>query len=900
MGELRVRRGGSFAVPRYQGTGKTEKKAGSSPVQQTARRAVAVSQTLQQLMARVGQAEGQVQAVRRALQTGEASLAEVQDGLGRMEDLAQEAAGSGAPDRDALQAQLDQLKGEIDRILQSSGLFREEGAASSGALLDAVMDGLSPREDGLQGLPAWLLWGMADNAPDKEALLGALGLDSSATGPELAAALGRLPLEDSPAAGYLAALYLGAVIAGGGSSGGADPAQAAEGLRQLLEAVSQGLSPDKALEMLTGGQFTSLADFQQQFTGGTAPGLDAFLVDLLLTGDTAAAAPAMPSLLAMLAGGGGGEGLDLLMGLLAVLESAGAGQDALLAEPAPGQGPAPQGDAQQPPASPQPQAVELGGIRATGDGLSGVALDPETGTATVAAGENVRLQGSGQAGPALSLTGEGPVVLRQVEAPSLTVAAPGAQVASQGENTVFQLQLKEGAALTLEGDGLLRIGVLRGGAGSVLQLKSGGVAIGAQEGSAAPLVVVAGPVSLLAPPGITVQNPQGEPLTPFDIIWKTLLPDWDALTTLTVDGKQAPLSLMRGDEPTAARLWLLKEDSSHGFPAHAIILQGRDKAGRLRTRYVYLHWSQRDSKFQPDPLYPNPFTVTGGQPEVDWRYEEDTGTLRILTGQAAAISGGTGEGAGSQPFSGRIALADAIGRVELTLDSVQCRVPSGRAFSLGSGNKVALLLKSGSQNFFESGPGCAGISLGDGTSLRIDQLRATPQDPPGALTATGGSGSEGIGRDSGVGRELTGPILLCGGVVTIAGGKSGQALASQEKAPQSQEGAVAIPLPHFQVSAQSLALNTLDLSTREAARAAMETLTDSRRRVAQLQGAYRALYGQVEQRAHGLYNARRYARVLRDAGEAGSLLWDMHESLLQAPAPPFSPWDMDDVGQLLW
>ena len=114
--------------------------------------------------------------------------------------------------------------------------------------------------------------------PDCAALLAALGLDETATGPELLAALGRLPLEKSPAAGYLAALYLGAVISGGAASGTADPEQAAEGLQRLLEMVAQGVSPDQAVELLTGGMFSGMADFQAQFAGGIAPGMEPWLL----------------------------------------------------------------------------------------------------------------------------------------------------------------------------------------------------------------------------------------------------------------------------------------------------------------------------------------------------------------------------------------------------------------------------------------------------------------------------------------------------------------------------------------------------------------------------------------------------------------------------------------------
>ncbi|MDE6281847.1 MAG: hypothetical protein K2M15_08710, partial [Oscillospiraceae bacterium] len=291
MGELSIRRNRELAVSRYQRTDKTEKQAGTGQTQKAAnpnRAAATVSETLRQLMARVTQAGRQAREGRRTLQSGEAARAEVEDNLGRMEELARQAAGDGRLDRAVLQAELEQLRGEIDRIAQDgveAGLF-QDGEAGDGldALVDAVMDGLSARQKEVQSLPSWLLRGM-DSAPDKAALLAALGVDGSASGAELLAALGKLPLESSSAAGYLAALYLGAVISGGTPSGTADPAQAAEGLRQMLEMVADGISPDQALELLTGGTFTSLEDFQTQFTGGTAPGLDTFLMDLLLSGD---------------------------------------------------------------------------------------------------------------------------------------------------------------------------------------------------------------------------------------------------------------------------------------------------------------------------------------------------------------------------------------------------------------------------------------------------------------------------------------------------------------------------------------------------------------------------------------------------------------------------------------
>lgn len=985
MGELSVRRNRKITVPRYQGMGKAEKQAGAAKTQQTANRAAAtVSETLRQLMTRVSQVERHVREGRRTLQAGEAALAEVADNLDQMEELAREATGDGEVDRAALQKSLELLRGEIDRIARDgakAGLF-QEGEAEDGldAVVDAVMDGLSARQDGVQDLPAWLLRGMAAGAPDKEALLAALGLDGSASGPELLAALGSLPLEESSAAGYLAALYLGAVIAGGVPSGAIDPEMAAEGLRLLLEAVAEGASPDQALELLTGGVFTSLTDFQTQFTGGTAPGLELFLMDLLLSGDGGGGLSALLALM----GGGGGD-MAMLMDLLASMGGSGDGLMALLDGVGTSENPSLQQEVPEMGTVPLMEAREMGTVQAEGRDLSGAAFDPEAGELTVGGAEDMVLRGLGpeQEAPAVRLTGSGVVTLQQVSVPLISVESAQAHVRSAGESVLAQVQLNEGAELTLEGGGLLRIAELRGSASSVLRLAGGAVVLAGESTESLAAVAVDGPVFLLAAEGITVQSPQGQPLTPFDIVWKTLLPEWSLITSLEVDGRQGQLILQKDDQQDPVRLWLLKGDDSKGYPAHTVVLRGRDRAGRPKVRYIYVRWDERRESFQEVSMYPNPFTVTGGEQDVDWRYEEEVQTLRILSGQVTAISGGVGTDANQVSFSGRIALDDGIGVVKLTLDGVVCRVSSGRAFSLGRGNDVTLLLQCGTDNVFESGPGCAGISLGDGTSLRVDQAKGKRGKPDGTLTATGGSGGAGIGRDKGAGQERTGPIHICGGVVTATGTGGGAGIGGALGAPVGdiriqggmvaaeaaccaaaigagiqgacsdvvitgsahivraqgggpdgdiggclfgncgkvqvsagtdigeaklwtqqglsiQMGESSVTLPKFRVSARALHLDGLDLSTREAARAAMGVLIADHRWVTRLQGAYGAMYGQLAQSLGGMYSVHRYFSVVRDTNEASALLVDMREVLRQSPlANLLRQRGMEDVGQLL-
>ena len=494
-------------------------------------------------------------------------------------------------------------------------------------------------------------------------------------------------------------------------------------------------------------------------------------------------------------------------------------------------------------------------------------------------------------------------------------------------------------------------------------------------------MVIDGAVSLIAAEGAAVQNARGEELTSFDILWKTILPEWSALTGLTVDGQTTRLGLL-GDRPDFLRMWLLRGEEEKGYPAHTIALRGRDRVGRTTTWYLYVRWDEGKGSFQPISMYPNPFTVTGGEENVDWTYEEESHTLYILSGEVTALSGGAGTDAELRPFSGRLALADGIGGAELTLDGVECRVSSGSAFRLGRKNDVTLLLQRGTDNVFESGPGFAGISLGDGTSLCVDQAKDGRGKPDGALTAKGGKGGAGIGRDRGAGQERTGPIVIRDGVIscTAVGGGAGiggavgaavgdiriqggtvTAIADSAAAigagvqgacgdvtitgsarvaqargggPDGdiggclfgncgrvrvsagtdlggaklwtrqglsiQVGEASLTMPKFRVSAKALRLEGLDISGREAARAAIDVIVSDRRWMTRLQGAYGAMYGQLGQSFSSMHNVQQFTRVVRDSSEALSLTTDIREVLRLSPKAKFlKERGMQDVGGLL-
>lgn len=791
MGGIMIHGNSGAAVPQYRGVSRAERQAGAAQGQGVSREATTVSETLERLMSKVSQAENQVRQSRRTLQAGESVLDEVQDSLGRMADLARTAAKEGNLDRGALQQELEQLRESIGRMLGSASaggakLFLDgEIQDGADALLYAVLTGdPAGKAEAAQPLPDWLVRGLAQDAPSRAQLLAALGLDETASTSQILEAIANSSLEDNSAAGYLAALYLGAVISGGAPSGDIDPTQALDGLRQLLEQTARGVPLDQAVKALTGGIFTSFDDFQTQFTAGTAPGLERFLAGLLLS---EAAAPSVPSeapLLALLAGMEG-ENSDLLMSLLSALQSTQsaapppASPEAETALPA-GAGPA----AEATPAPAPVQVLQLGPVQAVGQDLSQVSFDASTQTLTVGGAADLVIQGAGAEVRTVVLTGSGAVTLQDVSASTVTVLSGSARIFSAGETVLGEVRLQEGASLSLDGSGRLSLGALRGNHTNTIYVTGGAVSLGRdRDGRPAVLsvpVFLDGPASL-AVHAAQVRSPDGEALKPFDVIWKTLLPDWSRLNAMELDGRHAKMSLLNGDP---ARLWLTKGDPTHGYSIHTLILRGRDKSGRPRTRYAYLHWNQRDESFQELSMYPNPFSVTGGEQGRDWIYEEESQTLRVLSSQVTAISGGRGTDGNQMSFQGRIALEDRIGILALSLNGVSCQSASGPAFSLGRGNDVTLLLPYGRNNFFHGGAGGAGISLGEGTSLCVDCAEPSSGrgEAIGTLTASAGEGGAGIGRDGGGCQDQDSHILIRGGVITAAGAGGGAGIGAGRSA----------------------------------------------------------------------------------------------------------------------
>lgn len=987
-----IRRNQIQAAARRQGTEKLEKKGEAAPAQEAKAansKGFSVSDTLHRLMDGLSRSTAQVMESRQLVRTGESALAEVRDALGRMAELANEAAEGEPADRGQLQAELEKLIDNIDRVLRGASL-----------------GGVELFRDGAAG--------------DKT---------------------------------VLATLYLGAAVASGGApSPDMDLLPILKGLQKLMDAIEDGASVDEAISSLTNGLFSSYADFQSQLDGDAAQNFMDHLVSLLLTGLTddklsallqAGNTAALEALLA----GMDGMSLDLL--LLSLLP------DAQGTAPSPAETPAPAEtlQIQQQQVQQGRQVQQFGGFLVSGEGLSGVAYDPVAGVLTVDAQGDVTIQtantaagspGPGEAPPAqpgaaapqpaaaenagptarpagtIIVSGQGSVTLKNAAASVLTADGDGVQIFSEGRNSVETLELRPGASLTLDGSGFLNLKALKGAPDSALRVKNGAVSVDGGRGQVDTTVYVDGPASFAAR-AAHVFSPGGKAMEPMDVVWKTLLPGWTNISSVEIDGKTAGMDLLNQKvNPDLARLWMQKEnDPSHGHPIHTLFFSGKDEDDHPRTKHTFVQWSGARGAFQEVVMYPNPFTVTGGEEGTDWSYDQATQTLRILTGGVDAISGGDGVDALKNPFSGRLSFADNLGDAKLTLSGVSCKAAVGKALDLGRENNITLVLQNGTNNTFISGPGCAGVALGDGTSVTIDAAPRGLDDedaPTGSLIAAGGNGGAGIGRcrggswdrishihirggtisakgvgggaGIGAGRHgFMGHVTITGGTVTAAGGPGGGAgiggalgapvgditlrggVISAEAAyhaaaigagirgecgditisgstrivkalggnpgddigaclfgscgrilisggdtgaagikpwiqpgiPLQVDGAT-VTLPRFCLSSTALELNKLSLTTRENSLTSELAIKAAGRRVSRVEAAYNELCNRLEHNLDELREANmRFASPVRDTQEAGELLTDTKQSLLNSSDQAMRSHEQepDDVLRLL-
>lgn len=155
-------------------------------------------------------------------------------------------------------------------------------------------------------------------------------------------------------------------------------------------------------------------------------------------------------------------------------------------------------------------------------------------------------------------------------------------------------------------------------------------------------------------------------------------------------------------------------------------------------------------------------TTTAG---TGWSYDASNGELKITGSGSFNISGGTLNG-----NVGRIVVADNIsGNVNITFDGIDIDKSSARgqaAFSTGKGNNVIVNLAAGSENNLASGLYRAGMEIEADSTLTIDGA--------GKLTATGG-GRDGNGKECGAGiggsSETSGHAANINSKLIIKGGE---------------------------------------------------------------------------------------------------------------------------------
>ncbi len=797
MESLSVKRNRMFSIDRYKAAAKQEKQSGvaktsDKPAQiKNDAKNDAVSQTLKRLMEKLDQTTERTRESGRLLQNGESTLAVVQEKLKRMAELIDEAGLEGA-DRDAIQSELEKLFDEIDRVIKNASagdgaLFREEGLDNGVSqlyggleeeletLFKAVFSfGSEDTGKVVREFPDWLLKGMSVSGT--EGLLEALGLDGTASAQEVYKALTKLSVEDDAAAARLFALYLGTVISGGGEvPEEIDLAVAAMGLRRLMEKLAEGVQLDDAIRDLTNGAFDSLMELETLFGSGSAPGLMDFLGKLLLTDGGAGMLIADGSLSELeLLSGLGSVGFDLLMGVVSASQEADAGAVSVKAEQE---------------AEGAVITRNFGTFEVSGKELSGVRFDAARGTLTVSGSEDVTItrqaSQTGQTAAHISanrtegvivLESSGNVTLKNTVASGIVINSADARIINEGENHAGTVAMRKGSSVSFAGSGMLNTVEIKGDRSNTIVMEEGAVSVAGGNGKIGGIVVQMNGFASFAAQAANVYNREGVRLEPFDVIWKALLPNWSSITDMALDGKMAKFNLFNREiNPDAVRLWL---DTSHGHPVQKLLIYGReDKTEQPESRYAFLKWEHREKRFREILMYPNPFEVTGGEEGIDWEYEEEAHILRLLTGEVTGIAGGPGIDAEMNPFSGRIAVKSNLGAIDLKLMGVDCRVESGRAFELGRENNVTLIIGAGTENVFESGRGCAGISIGDGSSLTIEaglgDTEAGEKPPAGTLFAEGGLEAAGIGRDSAGSWDRTSSIRILGGIVTAYGKGSG-------------------------------------------------------------------------------------------------------------------------------
>lgn len=642
----------------------------------------------------------------------------------------------------------------------------------------AGMIGKLPGSGSLQtadGFESWFIEGMAQTAsgPDtwiysKQYTGGGLQIDTTSTDAEIKTQIQNHMLEDDDNAGavnygtgYLACMYLGWAIAGGGNTA-VDAANISRGLSSLLSEVIGGSSLDAAISKLTNNKFASTADFKTQFNAAGTE-VTGFVKNLMVargsngrgglaSGDLAA--PDLTSDTPLT----GVKLFELNKDYPMVNNEYPTGYVVLTGGTTSASGVKPSDFG--PAVSMADCDFEItGGVSDGNGGIQGISWDNNTKTLTVSSGTNITISMKNPTSGTLQnlkLEGSGGrVILNGVQAASLQVSGSGGKaVTYEGTNDIQEITVDAGKIATfatLPSGGQLKVGTFTND--GTVNFNSGAVIVGGGTGS------IGGTGTVRVNGGSVAANitPTGTNTSPIDVDWSKLT-GLSGIASISVDGGAKTGALLSNGE--LGKLWL-NPASGHRVTFTDANGVSKTLAAKYNTTTNQFEWAEAAKLF----------TVTGGTEGTDYHYESDGTTLVIDTDAVTSISGGTVTGETPTPLAGRVKLKDGIGNVNLTLDGVDCSGNTvGSGFDLGTGNNVTLELANGKENKFKGVSGFAGISLGTGTDLTIN-------GDTGKLFATGGSGAAGIGRDAKAQTtnltDKTSDITINGGEITATGSTYG-------------------------------------------------------------------------------------------------------------------------------
>lgn len=618
----------------------------------------------------------------------------------------------------------------------------------------------------------WFIEGMAQTASGPDNWVhpnsgSGLQISESSTDAEIRTQIQSHRLTNSDTAsdvnygtGYLACMYLGwKIVSGGDASVAVNAANISMGLSSLLSEVIGGKSLDTAIKDLTSGKIASTAAFKNIFNAAGTE-ITGFVHNLMVakgsgrgglaSGDLAATDLTDNTALS------GVSLFELNTGSPMINNKYPDDYVVLTGGTTSKDGVKP--DDFTPPVVNQDYGdfIITGGLPDGNGGMQGITWDDTTKTLTVTSGNNIEITmkspTSGQR-QNLKLEGTGTVTLNGVTAGSLQVSED-TQVSYEGKNDITAVTVDSGKAVTFQGEGQLKAGTFTNN--GTVSFNGGAVIVGSNgAGTIGGTVNVSG-ASVAAT--ITNVPKAADGVTEL----KSIGVDWSRLTglsnvaSISIDGVKAG-ALLDNNDP--GKLWL-DPTSSHRVTFTNASGVSKTLAATINATGDF-EWA--------DAI--KPFTVTGGAEGTDYHYEDDGTTLVIDTNNVTSISGGTATGEAGNPLRGRVKLKDGIGTVSLELNGVDCSQNAvGSGFDLGTGNNVTLSLENGKENTFRSAANFAGISLGTGTNLTIN-------GDTGKLSATGGTGAAGIGRNAATsatnGTDTKSSITINGGEIIATGSSQG-------------------------------------------------------------------------------------------------------------------------------